>query len=129
MRRRSTDDNKTGMLFVPEHAGTYRPATFPDPPARKRGPATSKAAARSMRSAAPSIRDRVLLHIADVGERGATNEQLADALGLRMSTVTARVNELSKRGYVRDSGERRVTTSGRSAIVWKTRVAPSSEGA
>lgn len=34
-------------------------------------------------------------------------------------SVSARINELHKSGYIKDSGERRPTRTGRQAIVWE----------
>lgn len=49
---------------------------------------------------------------------GLTVDALEQRLQRSHQTVSARVNELRDRGWVADSGIRRKTRSGRSAIVW-----------
>ena len=49
---------------------------------------------------------------------GLTVDALEQVLQRSHQTVSARVNELRDRGWVVDSGHRRKTRSGRSAIVW-----------
>jgi hypothetical protein len=49
---------------------------------------------------------------------GLTDEQIQNLTGLRTQSETARRNELVKLGLVKDSGLRRVASSGRKAIVW-----------
>lgn len=77
---------------------------------------TSVEAAESMELAAPGLRGRVLEAIRQAG--GATDEEVVDATGLAGNTVRPRRGELEAMGLVRDSGLRRATRSGRSAIVW-----------
>ena len=60
---------------------------------------------------------RVLALINRRGPR-ATAEEVCLEISVRMSSTTARVNELAGRGYILDSGLRRPTTSGRLAVVW-----------
>jgi hypothetical protein len=50
--------------------------------------------------------------------RGATCEEIALALDMKVRTVAARLNGLHKKGRVRDSGHRRFNLSKRRAIVW-----------
>jgi predicted transcriptional regulator len=61
----------------------------------------------------PTQRDRVLSAIIAAGPKGATNEELADALNMRVASVSARRNELLKLGYIVLRGER-PGSSGRS---------------
>jgi hypothetical protein len=49
---------------------------------------------------------------------GLTVDQLEQLLDRSHQSVSARVNELRDKGWVRDSGQRRKTRSGRKAIVW-----------
>lgn len=83
------------------------------------------AAAETQRLAAveayPAIgtwRRRVLAAIERTGDRGATDEELQDQLELNPSTQRPRRVELVERGFVTDSGRRRLTRSGRLAVVW-----------
>jgi len=112
----------TPALWREDYGGVLRPAgepvPAPDPPARHDGPVTSRAAARSMRTAAPTIRERVRRHIAGRGPAGSTCEAAAIALGLRMATASARIRELTQAGAIRPSGRTRPTTSGRAARVY-----------
>lgn len=50
---------------------------------------------------------------------GLTTYQLTQVLGREHQTISARVNDLMKKGWIVDSGQRRKTGSGRNAIVWK----------
>ena len=64
-----------------------------------------------------NLRATVLRVIIDKG--GATDEEIELRTGLKHQTASARRRELVISGLVEDSGERRLTTSGRKAIVWK----------
>lgn len=77
---------------------------------------TSRAAAASVAQTAPLLRERVL----DAYERstGMTADECAGRLGLSILSIRPRVTELARLGKLRDSGERRLNGSGRSAIVW-----------
>jgi hypothetical protein len=79
---------------------------------------TSRAAAESIAYQSPRLRDLVHAQIFRCGLRGATNDELEDAMALRHQTLSARVRELVLLGRVEDSGERRKTRSGRLATVW-----------
>ena len=50
---------------------------------------------------------------------GLTTYQLTQVLGREHQTISARVNDLMRKGWIVDSGQRRKTGSGRNAIVWK----------
>lgn len=103
---------------------------FPDPPlpphardpirpvARRTDPDTSHYAARSMVGEAAAQRLRVL----DALRRRPAGMTCADVdlfIGWRETTASRRMPELLKLGLVIDSGLRRDTPSGRSAIVWR----------
>lgn len=84
---------------------------------------TSREAAESMREKAPFIRERVYQRIkfwAGVGWHGSTCYELERELALSHQTTSARIRELALAERIQDSGERRPTSSGRSAIVWET---------
>jgi predicted transcriptional regulator len=78
---------------------------------------TSIEAAESMEEKAPALRAQCLTHIVDQG--GLTCSELEEMLNGRHQTISARVWELRQRGFIRDSGLRRKTASGRKAIVWE----------
>jgi len=77
---------------------------------------TSIAAAEAIADMAGTLRGRVLEWIT-WQENGATREEIADALNLKLQTVCGRCNELLKMGLIFDSGRTRLTSSGRSAVV------------
>ncbi len=98
--------------------------TLFDFPAYRTGHDTQAAAALSVREHAGGMREKVWQFIAARGSEGATNEEIANGLGMKIQTVCGRVNELqgiSEKGLPRrivDSGARRKTSSGCSAKVW-----------
>ena len=79
---------------------------------------TSREAAASMVTRAPVDRQRVLDTIRWAVNIGATCAELEDLLDLSHQTCSARINGLHRQGLIRDSGNRRLTDSGRKAIVW-----------
>lgn len=91
---------------------------FNRPAPYQRGSETSRAAAASIEPATGTKRAAVQAFILGRGDTGATNEEVAEGLGFLLQTVCARCRELQGSGAVRDSGKRRVTRSGRDAVVW-----------
>jgi hypothetical protein len=79
---------------------------------------TSEEAADSMLDHVGRLQGMVLEHLAKRQKLGATDWELERDLGLRHQTVSARRREMELRGFVRNSGEKRLTDSGRRAIVW-----------
>ena len=51
----------------------------------------------------------------------STNYEIADELNMPLSSVTARCRELQILNLVEDSGKRRETPYGKTAIVWKSK--------
>ena len=49
----------------------------------------------------------------------STNYQIADELDMPLSSVCARCRELQLLGLIEDSGKRRETPYGKTAIVWR----------
>jgi DNA-binding transcriptional ArsR family regulator len=88
---------------------------YPTSPGYVRGSQTSKDAAHSI--SAGTVRDWVLKRIRFRRSKGATCEELEDALDLRHQTVSARLTELRLMGKVRIIGTRK-TRSGRDARVY-----------
>ena len=66
-------------------------------------------------------RYKVLMAIADSGDGGATDNELADLLQAPggQNNIRPRRGELVERGFVRDSGLKRRTSSGSQATVWR----------
>jgi len=61
------------------------------------------------------LKDKVLICLL---AGGLTDEEIEDKLVAKHQTVSACRNNLMKKKWVEDSGERRPTSSGRDAIVW-----------
>lgn len=68
-----------------------------------------------------TLRAQVLAYI--VRMRGATDEEMQTALGMEGNTERPRRRELQLGGLIVDSGQRRLTTSRRRAVVWIPRPA------
>lgn len=82
---------------------------------------TSAAAGASVRGTLGKLAQQCFDEIEVVkgnGGAGLTVDQLEQLLNRSHQSVSARVNELRDKGWVRDSGFRRPTRSGRKAIVW-----------
>jgi predicted transcriptional regulator len=58
-----------------------------------------------------------VLAVLDLNPDGLTNQEVSDYLGWPINTVTPRMNELVRKGFVVESG-RRICKTGRKAIVW-----------
>ena len=81
-------------------------------------PETERAAAELVEPRSGTDRLRVLRRLAELGDHGATDEELELDLGTRPYAVRSRRVELKKLGWVVDSGARRPTRSGATAAVW-----------
>lgn len=92
-------------------------ANYPFSPGHVEDCDTSVAAADSVEVLAPTIRSKILKHIASVGQ--VTCDEVEVAFGLRHQTASARVRELTMLGEIIDTGERRKTRSGRTARVYE----------
>ena len=92
---------------------------FDDLPPAQRHSDTSVAAADAIAGTTGRLRRLVLDHLKAVHPAGATDEEMQTALGMNPSTQRPRRIELVERHMVRDSGQRRKTTSGRWAVVWE----------
>lgn len=111
-------------------AGVNGPNAGPDstlarlpltPPARAGAPETSRLAADRIAGHARTLRARVLAFIMQQGAHGATDDEAEAVLGIKPQTYTPRRGELVALELVVDSGRRRPTSSGRSAVVWVAR--------
>ena len=78
---------------------------------------TSKAAARSVTETRPNLISRVFKAIRS--RRGATCEEVELFLGAAHQSVSSAIRTLALAGQIFDSRRRRVTRTGREAIVWK----------
>ena len=68
---------------------------------------TSIAAAQAIAQMAPTLRGRVYGHIVKSGDEGATRQEIADAMGLKIQSVCGRVGELKKMHLVWEGSETR----------------------
>lgn len=73
-------------------------------------------AADAIAEQAGTIRDKVL---AVIQRWASTPEEIAKDLKVDLYTVRPRVSELKRLGKIKDSGHRRASRSGKSAIVWE----------
>ena len=93
-------------------------------PPHRIGHDTQTAAAARVCSEAPSMRSRIYADICSQGRCGRTNDEIAASLGMLIQTVCGRVRELQGSEFaglprrIVDSGMRRKTRTGCSAIVW-----------
>ncbi len=90
-----------------------------------RGSDTSRAAAASIRVTVSSKRGRVLAFVLERRAKGATCDEVEEALEMSHQTASARVYELRGAKLIVDSTNRRVTRSGGFAAVY---VAPEHAG-
>jgi len=79
---------------------------------------TSQAAAAEIAPSVSRLRTMVFAYIEKTGDYGATDQEVEDALRLGQNTSRPRRVELMQKGYICDSGVRRLNRSGRKAAVW-----------
>lgn len=89
---------------------------YPNRPGWK-GQETSALAAEFIAETAPILRARCLKAF-EAAPMGLTGNELAEALKHDVMSVRPRISELLRMGKVRNSGIRRPTGSGCTAIVW-----------
>jgi len=82
------------------------------------GRETSEAAADAISPTAGTLCAEILSEIRRRGDRGMTCAEVEEFFQLRHQTASARLWDLHTRAFVRDTGLRRLTSSGRRAIVW-----------
>lgn len=85
---------------------------------RRGGPPTSRRAAASIEHVAGTRRQVVYDLIVAAGADGLTDDEGESHLEWKSQQWTPRRHELLRLGLIRDSGRRRRTSSGRTAIVW-----------
>lgn len=94
--------------------------TLFDAPPYQRHSETSRAAAASQAGSRANIgRETVLEFLRGRGEQGATDDEIQGWTGLSESTERPRRVELVRAGLVVDAGEKRKTSRGRLATVWR----------
>jgi hypothetical protein len=85
--------------------------------ARPTQPETAKDASESASRRAPSQRRRVWEALKELGS--ATDYEISIHLGILRSSAAKRRQELSDLGFIVDTGQRRKTDTGTSAVVWR----------
>lgn len=94
---------------------------YHDGGAGHRGGETSMAGALHVQEQLPRLQQAVIGVIRAAGLRGATGDEIADALGWERFRVRPRASELKRDKRIVDSGERRPSRDGISSIVWVVR--------
>lgn len=97
-----------------EHRAILRPK-YPDAPGYS-NETTSKQAAASIEPVTAVIAKEILGLIT---LRPMTCEEIEKQTGHSHQTASARITWLKQHGYIKDSGRRRLTSSGRQAICWE----------
>lgn len=77
--------------------------------------------AQGLRATRSKMRSLVFAFLVGRGAVGATDQEMQHGLGLHANSQAPRRVELVQAGVVKNSGRRRSTTSGHSAIVWVVR--------
>lgn len=90
------------------------------PPYQKHSETSRAAAASWAADDLNRLQADVFTFIRDRGALGATDEEIIDGLGLNPSTARPRRIELHRLRLIESTGKR-PTTTGRLAIVWRTR--------
>ncbi|MBK5204334.1 MAG: hypothetical protein JJD98_02685 [Polaromonas sp.] len=80
--------------------------------------ATSKAAAEAIEPRAGTQRARVLDHLRDMEDCGATDDEMQRFIPMSANSQRPRRQELVKVGLVVDSGRTRKTAADQDAVVW-----------
>lgn len=86
--------------------------------ARRTDPVTSREAATLMTAKRVSELERIVLNALDA-LNGATIEEVALHAGYSLVSISPRFRPLANKSLIIDSGEKRLTKSGRKAIVWR----------
>lgn len=86
--------------------------------ARRSDPDTSKKAAASIKSRCADIRRQVEEYALMQGFFGFTDYEMDTHFGCRSSTYRTRRAELTDKGIIVPTRQRRATPSGRTAVVW-----------
>lgn len=83
---------------------------------------TSREALKSQKDKAPTDCGAILARLKR-GRTGLTCDALETLLSMSHQTASARLRDLAMRGDILDSGKRRKTRTGRTAIVWQVATA------
>ncbi|HXI23108.1 MAG TPA: hypothetical protein VNG71_04465 [Pyrinomonadaceae bacterium] len=90
-------------------------------PARCTDPETAHEAAAANQLSRFTMRREVLLLLQSKGSKGATDWEISEELGILRTSAGKRRHELVALGLVENSGQRRETDTGSTAIVWRAK--------
>lgn len=79
---------------------------------------TSIAAAIELEPKLGRLQKMALSVVREAGSNGLTSDEIAELLGTERWSFRPRISELRRQGLIRDSGQRRLNSTGRIAIVW-----------
>lgn len=103
-----------------EEARRERKYETPGPKARRTDPDTSRLAALKNEPRRGTQRAKLLYAIVARGSRGATAEEAAREAGIRLNAASTRMSELVRGEHIIATDERRETSGGASAIVYRS---------
>jgi len=89
--------------------------------ARRTDPNTSHEAARHVEGHLTFLEQEVFRSINSSGEAGQTIAEVERKTGIAIQTCSPRLAPLRRKGFIYDSGERRVGNTNRKQIVWKAK--------
>ena len=89
--------------------------------ARRTDPDTSHEAARHVEGCLPSLEQEVFRSITSSGDDGQTIAEVERKTGIPIQTCSPRLAPLRRKGFIYDSGERRLGNTNRKQIVWKAK--------
>lgn len=92
-------------------------STYPDAPGYQNVD-TSIAAAEAVAPKLGRLQRMAEGAIREAGPKGLTADELAELLNMERWAMRPRTSELSRKGVIRDSGQRRLNCTGKLAIVW-----------
>ena len=87
--------------------------------ARHTDPDTSFDAAEAMSKKRATVLENKVLKALRASTVGLTNHEIVTATGLDWNTCTPRVRPLVRKGWVVDTGLRKLGPAGRNCIIWK----------
>ena len=79
---------------------------------------TSVIAQRLSEGLKPLVRNEIMQYLEKMGDHGATDQEIENAIGRPGNTVRPVRGDLVRKGFLRDSGKWRPTVSQCPAIVW-----------
>ena len=119
LKRPRRKENKMAFLQTIDGNGFDDLPLFDRAYARKTDPVSSHEAAEKITPHLGTIDDAIYKALLEVGERGATSDEIVKMTDIKYRSVTPRLKPMCKKGLVVDSGECRNGDSGRRQIIWR----------